>query len=832
MTGDSGSSETTDEHGARAAIITVHGTGDSEPGPEGEKWWQRGSEFSGWLIEELASRGVAADIHPLIWTGANSATAREEASRDLEKLTRQLAKDYDNVHVIGHSHGGNVANEAAVLLNWRGGRAGHKSARARLRSISTVGTPFFQSGVSNAERFGAYGFGLMALVSAALIVFLFASPETFLGFTTGDEWFVDVASIQARDQALGGILRGMGIAGLVASLFLAPIAWRGLMRIRRAGRRRAKAGLFSIWHQEDEAIAFLQRIEDLPVEPFARGSLWRGSRTGGILWGVRAVFALPLLGLITLVADWGLKRFIDSQPVEFPPYGFGPAPLEAVAQQMILFGIAGAPLVFGGIYLLYRAFAFLALELLGRRPLNGMVGGALKGIAFGKDGDHNPGNVSSRSHRFGTEALVLEGDLAATMTVNASDAARRLFDKYRSGAFGVDTDQGDIAREIAEDAMTWDALIHTTYFDHREIAAAIANHAVDRQVSEDVDKTALLPPARRYESETLMRGLMRSIRGWSFGLGGLTVTTAVLLGAVTFLAQFMEPIMNRDHLAHEEGVTAPPVEYLAVLEKGADCDVCPEMVVLPGGAFSMGSPTTEPGRFAIEGPIQRVNIKPFAVAKYEVTLGEYQQFVQQTDYQKEGDCYPFGNNLSWENPGFVQTVRDPVVCISFEDVQAYLDWLNSKVEGSPYRLLNEAEWEYAARAGTSTAYSWGNEADKGCRFANGADLTASRTFNNWTTSNCEDGFVYTAPVGSFAANAFGLHDMHGNAFEWVEDCYRDNLAGQTAAPWSGPAACLRVLRGGSWSNVPQFLRSANRLRNSPTVRVSVNGFRIARTLEP
>ena len=832
MAGDIGSSETTDEIGARAAIITVHGTGDSEPGPEGEKWWQRGSEFSGWLIEELAARGIEADIHPLIWTGANSATAREEASRALDKQVRKLAKEYDNVHVIGHSHGGNVANEAAVLLNWRGGRAGSKSARDRLRSISTVGTPFFQSEVSNAERFGAYGFGLMALVSAALIIFLFASPETFLGFTTGDEWFVDQASIQARDQALGGILRGIGIAGLLASLFLAPIAWRGLMRIRRAGRRRAKAGLFSIWHPEDEAIAFLQRIEDLPVEPFARGSLWRGSRTGGILWGVRAVFVLPLLGLITLVADWGLKRFIDSQPVEFPPYGFGPAPLEAVGQQMILFGIAGAPLVFGGIYLLYRAFAFLALELLGRRPLNGVVGGALKGIAFGKDGDHNPGNVSSRSHRFGTEARVLEGDLAATMTVNSSDAARRLFDKYRSGAFGVDTDQGEIAREISEDALTWDALIHTTYFDHREIAAAIANHAVDRQISEDDDKTALLPPARRYEGETLMGGLMRSIRGWAFGLGGLAVTTAVLLGAVAFLAQFMEPIINNDHLAREESVIAPPSKYLTVLQSGEHCESCPEMVVLPGGAFSMGSPTTEPDRFAIEGPIQRVNIRPFAVAKYEVTVGEYREFVAQTNYQVEGDCWPFGESRAWGNPGFPQTERDPVVCVSLEDAQAYLDWLNSKVEGSPYRLLSEAEWEYAARAGTSTAYSWGNEADKGCRFANAADLTAKRTFNDWTTSNCEDGFVFTAPVGSYAANAFGLHDMHGNVLEWVEDCYRDNLAGQTAAPWPGPATCLRVLRGGSWFDVPQLLRSAFRGWNTPAGRFDRGGFRVARTLEP
>lgn len=816
----------------RVAIITVHGTGDSQPGPEGEKWWQRGSEFSGWLIEELAARGVAADIHPLIWTGANSATAREEASRALDKHVRKLTKDYDNVHVIGHSHGGNVANEAAVLLNWRGGRADKKSARDRLRSISTVGTPFFQSDVSPGERFGAYGFGLMALVSAALIVFLFASPQTFLGLTTGNEWFVDEASIQARDQALGSILRGIGIAGLFASLFLAPIAWRGLMRIRRAGRRQPKADLFSIWHPEDEAIAFLQRIEELPVEPFARGSFWRGSRTGGILWGVSAVFLLPLLGLMTLVADWLLKRFLDPQPVEFPPYGFGPAPLEAVGQQMILFGIAGAPLVFGGIYLLYRAFAFLGLEVLGRRPLNGVVSGALKGIAFGKDGDHDPRNVSSRSHLFSTEARVLEGDLAAKMTANTSDAARRLFDKYRSRAFGVDTDQREIAREISEDALTWDALIHTTYFDHRETAEALANHAVDRQVSEDVDKRTLLSPTRRYEGETLVGGLMRSIRGWAFGLGGFAVTTAVLLGAVTFLAQLMEPIVNKDHLADQGGITAPPAP-LMMGQTLKECDDCPEMVVLPGGTFSMGSPTTESERFVIEGPIQRVKVKPFAVAKYEVTVGEFRAFVLNTNYQNNVDCWPYGYNLTWDDPEFSQTDRHPVVCVSWDDAKAYLVWLNEQVEGAPYRLLSEAEWEYAARAGTRTAHSWGDDADAACTFSNIADHSLLSLLPEKEVMDCNDGYQFTSPVGSFLPNRFGIFDTTGNVYEWVEDCYKDNLSRKLNKPQRSLVnECKRVSRGGSWFVANTYLRIA--VRNGPPSFIRSNnlGFRIARTLEP
>ncbi len=817
----------------RAAIITVHGTGDTEPGPDGEKWWQRGSEFSGWVTEELAARGVAADIHPLIWSGANSATAREEAARALDKEVRCLAKEHDSVHVVGHSHGGNVANEAAAMLNWRGGRADARSPRDRLRSITTVGTPFFQSAVSNAERFGAYGFGLMALASAALVAVILIAPDAFLNAITGDDWSVDPQAIAARNQALAGILRPIGLVGHVVAAVLAPIAWRGLMRIRRAGRRRQRAGLFSIWHPEDEEISFLQRVEHLPVEPFTRWSLWRGSRTGGILWGVRSVFVLPILGLVTLAADLGLKHPFVARPVDFPPYGFGPAPLEAVGQQMILFGVAGAPLIFGVVYIAYRAATLLVAELMLRGTLNARVAGTLKGIAFGKDGDHNPRNISSRSHRFGTKPLILEGDLATTMTAASSDAARRLFDKYRSGAFGVDTDQGEIAREIAEDALTWDALIHTTYFDHRDIAAVIADHAADRQGTDSENAGPLLPPAKRHEGETLLGGLARVSRDWAFGLVGLAVISAALLGAVGYMAQFMEPMINSDHLTREAGVIAPPTEYLAVLEKGADCDVCPEMVVLPGGTFSMGSPTTEEGRFAIEGPMQRVTVQPFAVAKYEVTVGEYRQFVQETGYQQESDCGPFENNRTWEAPGFPQTAQDPVVCVSYNDARAYLDWLNNRVDGSPYRLPTEAEWEYAARAGKRTAYFWGDSADEGCAFANGADLTAKTTWSgDWTPMNCEDGFVYTAPVGSFAPNPFGLHDMTGNVFEWTEDCYRDNLSSQTADPWPGEPGCLRVLRGGSWGVDPGNLRSADRGGDFPTLRVSGIGFRVARTLEP
>ncbi len=801
------------ESAERIAIITVHGTGDTAPDPDGEKWWQRGSEFSGWLHEEFSARGVDGDIHPLLWTGANSATAREEAARALMKQVRSLAKEYESVHVIGHSHGGNVASEAAAMLAWSGGRAKGKSARDRLRSITTVGTPFFKSAVTAGERLGAYGFGLMALASAALVAFLLINPGGFLGATTGEEWFTDAAAIEARNQALAAVLRTIGIAGLAALAFIVPIAWRGLLRIRQAGRHQPRAGQFSIWHAEDEAISFLQRLEALQIEPFAHGSLWRGSRTGGILWGVRAVFMLPILGLLALAAEWGLYEFF-TKTIEFPPYGFGPAPLAAVGQQMILFGVAGAPLVFAVVYLFYRAFAYLGLELAGRGPLNTMIGGALKGIAFGQDGDHRIGQVSSRSHRFGTRALVLDGEVAARMTADSSDAARRLFDKYRSGAFGVDSDQGEIAREIAEDALTWDALIHTTYFDHREIAEAIANHVAKNLGAESEDEAALLPPATLFEGEGLLQGFTRLVLGWSLGGFRFAVLSAALLGAVASLAVFFEPIANNDHLADKQGAIATPLPYFAG-QTLKECEECPEMIVLPDGTFSMGSPTDEQGRLSIEGPIQRVRVEPFAVGKFEVTFAEWDACVA------DGGC----NGYSPYDGGWGRDAR-PVINVSWQDAQAYVAWLNGKFEGDgPYRVLTEAEWEYAARAGTTTAYPWGAE--------------ASRTFANYGTDSCCGGFasgadkwVYTAPVGEFPPNPFGLHDMHGNVYEWVKDCYRDNLSGQTAEEWPGDklSSCLRVLRGGSWYYDPDYLRSAVRVRGNSTYRANIFGFRLARTL--
>lgn len=248
-----------------------------------------------------------------------------------------------------------------------------------------------------------------------------------------------------------------------------------------------------------------------------------------------------------------------------------------------------------------------------------------------------------------------------------------------------------------------------------------------------------------------------------------------------------------------------------------DCADCPEMVELTGGAFLMGSAWFEENNLGDERPRRLVRVPPFAVGRFEVTFEEYDACVA------SGGC----NGYRPEDEGWGRGTR-PVIKVSWEDAQAYVAWLSRKT-GQRYRLLSEAEWEYAARAGTTGRFSNDGGDAQLCQIANHSDQS---TDYSWRNSTCNDGVgEQTAPVGRYAANPFGLHDMHGNVWEWVEDCYQDSYS---KAPANGVAAATsncadRVYRGGSWGNYPRFLRSAYRVRNTPTYRDDVLGFRLART---
>jgi formylglycine-generating enzyme required for sulfatase activity len=249
-----------------------------------------------------------------------------------------------------------------------------------------------------------------------------------------------------------------------------------------------------------------------------------------------------------------------------------------------------------------------------------------------------------------------------------------------------------------------------------------------------------------------------------------------------------------------------------------DCPACPEMMVAPAGEFLMGAPDSELGRGKDEGPQRRVTIaQPFAVGKFEVTFAEWDACAAQ------GGCTQKPGDEGWGHG------KRPVINVSWRDAVQYTEWLTAKT-GKPYRLLSEAEWEYAARGVTKASAPH-------TPFATGATI-------NYKQANFDANFTYgsgkmgvyrqkTLDVGSLPRNAFGLHDMHGNVWEWVQDCYKPTYEG---APADGSAVVvfgdcrLHIMRGGSWNYHPKLLRSAYRYVTPPDVRLNNAGFRVARSM--
>jgi formylglycine-generating enzyme required for sulfatase activity len=247
-----------------------------------------------------------------------------------------------------------------------------------------------------------------------------------------------------------------------------------------------------------------------------------------------------------------------------------------------------------------------------------------------------------------------------------------------------------------------------------------------------------------------------------------------------------------------------------------DCVECPEMIEIQKGSFFMGSDNVREE----EKPVHQITIEnDFAVGKYEITRKQYELFIKSFNYTPELGCETwdlpsFNMDLtkSWTDPDFEQDADHPVVCVNWHDTQAYVKWL-SELTGMKYRLLSEAEWEYVARSGSTTRYSFGDSIDS-------------------TKANYGDEFRGTTPTGSYPENQFGLHDMHGNASEWVADCWIDNYknAQTTAVPRTVESCKRRVFRGGTWHNKGQYLRSAYRYAYIAGFRLSGLGFRVARQL--
>ena len=317
-----------------------------------------------------------------------------------------------------------------------------------------------------------------------------------------------------------------------------------------------------------------------------------------------------------------------------------------------------------------------------------------------------------------------------------------------------------------------------------------------------------------------------------------------LTGAFYFQAGSAAAASGTSAPAAPAPATTPAAPVAKALPSGVkpgdaikDCPNCPDLVALPAGAFLMGAADDEVGAADAEYPQTQISVPPFALGKFEVTRGEFAAFIDASHYKPSGRCwglassgkFDFIDGNDWRDPGFDQSDRDPVVCVSADDAMAYAKWL-SRVSGKTYRLPSEAEWEYAARGGTTAATPWGDDEADVCANSNIADEAAARHFQGWKSVACDDGHVFTAPVGSFAANPFGLFDMLGNVKEWVADCWNEDLEGiEPSAKARRSGNCdMRAVRGSAWDGLPTDNRSAFREGNNRPTAYFNYGFRVAR----
>jgi len=353
--------------------------------------------------------------------------------------------------------------------------------------------------------------------------------------------------------------------------------------------------------------------------------------------------------------------------------------------------------------------------------------------------------------------------------------------------------------------------------------AAWLAHATDRlaaaeRLSARPDLAANLEPtdhqylAACRKAEAVAKGRKRRVQGLIYAL-----LVGIIAGLVGWINQaYVKEQINWYWTMRPYAVanfwpyvlTAEAVRALKPLASFHECAKdCPEMIVIPAGGFTMGSSAFEQGRYANEGPQHKVTIaRPFAASKFDVTFADWEA------------CVSVGGCPQVTYGGMGRDTK-PVINVTWDDAQTYVAWL-CKMTGQPYRLLTEAEWEYAARAGTTTAYYWGDEIGKG-------NANCNRCGSKWDAEQ-------TSPVGSFKPNAFGLYDMAGNVWQWGQDCYHDDYNGAPTdgSAWTSGDCSRRVVRGGSWTVVPQDLRAAYRYGGASDFRSVSLGFRVGRTLTP
>lgn len=561
--------------GARALILTIHGTNDGKPGGPGDtKWWETSSGFVRGLTQNLGARGLAAEVQEFLWGGANSAFAREKGALALRRRIREAAGTYDEIHLIGHSHGGNVAVDAARRAAW-GREPGGRLLGGRpagITSITTVGTPFLRPLARNSDYLYALAFVVLMLVATLTISVVAAASFQILG-----QEIRKGTSLAGMTDKL--IVAGVSFVLLIPSALLLARAAGRFLWIRRLMKRGARrANLLSIWHPQDEAIGGLKRAGDFSPELVPRGALWSsghraGTNLGSALFVLFGALIFPLAGLLLVSGPQEIP--FAGQQVQIPNIMGDPrlntalfiiACLAAVCMPAIgvyvltrlvftalnwsgghragiklgnallglfaalILPLAGVLLVSGpqeipfaglqvqipniagnrglstalfiilclaAVCMLALGFYVLARLIFGvgelvRGGLNAHAVNLLRDFAFGSDTGQKLGEVSERPHFFEGEVWTTPDDLARRMEEETLSAMTEFMARQRASLFSV-TVGADWMREVGGDAATWDSLIHTTYFDHPEIAERIAGHIAGTH--DDLNTGA--PPAIR-----------------------------------------------------------------------------------------------------------------------------------------------------------------------------------------------------------------------------------------------------------------------------------------------------------------------------------------------
>ncbi len=469
-------------------------------------------------------------------------------------------------------------------------------------------------------------------------------------------------------------------------------------------------------------------------------------------------------------------------------------------------------------------------------------------FAHGKNilhGDLKPGNVfitdtgEIKVIDFGLARLMVQpGEVQPKAVANAADRMRALTPAYASPEM-LENEEPDPRDDVyALACVAWKLMTGKLPFSAKDPAAArnVAQLACPRELSRrefralcrglQFEREKRTPSARQFLLEFSGNGRV----SWPVAAGVAASMTALIAVAAFFAL-------------HSQKAPAPPVAAAVATAPLApapgqvfrDCPTCPLMKVLAAGDFLQGTPAGTDA-LAFEMPQHKVTIAhAFAAGVYDVTVGEFSEFVAETGVGANScatydGAWRVNPSVTWRNAIESQTPSHPVSCVSWRDAKDYAAWL-SRTTHQTYRLPSASEWEYAARAGSAAQVPWTTPAEA-CSYANVADQTAARHYQGWKVLPCADGFVQSAPVGSFKDNAFGLYDMLGNVFQWTEDCWTDDYQG---APIDGSAQsagdCTQhELRGGSWFTQPDFVRTSYRNRFDASYRSTSIGFRLIREI--